>query len=808
MLYLCFKFEQTKVMSTSCIHCHKPVREGTRFCTHCGASQGALPVKNQEADILLCSCGNQNVPSQKFCTKCGQSLQGKVSSSGSGKPVIPRPGQVATAKGKLQPRSRMLKGMVLTKPAKFVMIILGVLTFLAIAVIVVLNIPDQPKGELLFSQELIPSDSDQLIRTGKDLELVVPAGIIDKPSLIELHTAPGLPAPDNNGQLKSAYDIQIKGKREFDGYLDIRMALPEGKPSDFTCLYYNSRSREWEGIPYEIDAARRTATISTRHLSVFGLAQQDPRIVPGPLMKLGHTRFPSGRIMSYNNMLRILRSYSSNNQVDEKEAYIEGWNVFMEEYSLTGAGLDFVESAMYVDDLTEVNGILDNLGVGFAMAQAAVSLSEGDTASAVFNAMKDMANYSIKNLIFDTRPMSIAMVGVFAFDYSLNQFAEEAIAGRYEIYKQAYRLYYKEKETREGINSVWWYKNLKKAGKKANNIQEAKKAVDDLFFGYFQEFWNNEEVVALYQDKVSGQGFTGGGGLSEDVKKKISQTYMSEVRHSVDWVFQRIIKESRLEYLEKLHNQQEKLRKRMNQEYFIDVKVRVESSSAELFSNLSFEGLRVSFEGSNPAHKGKWNVRLNRKGEAVMHCTLLGYMHAGSPRMLSIRIPDPDRPGDSLTFGGDFRFSAKTHNRAEILIGIPNTDGIKGTWEVEGVLEYAEVSEVYQTMWCPKPSQALIDAALNNYRQLAGTKPVKLDNLEVQGLLLSHDIRTDGNALVVNYSSIGGSSSGPTQYRIHLKGRGQFEGSCTIPVLLNDYCGILIKASYKINGKKVKNYQL
>lgn len=797
-------------MNASCIHCNQPVREGARFCKHCGASQDTETATSHENVLLHCSCGNQILPNQKFCTGCGLALQGNARPTGAGteRNISPNPRQDRLPKDNKYSRPERAKVFPLRKPVKYAILISGAVLILAMAVIVMLRLPGLPKGELLFSQELLPSDSDQVVSAGKGLEIVMPLGEIDKPRLLEVRTAPGLPAPGNNGQLISAYDIKLDGKTEFDGYLDIRMALPEGRFSDFVCLYYNTSNKEWEGVPYEINTRNRDAIISTRHLSIFSLVKQDSGLVPGPMMKLGHTRFPSGRMMNHDNMLRILRSYSTNSQLDEKEAYVEGWSVFTEWFGLSGAGLDFVEGAGHIDDLSEINGVLDNLGVGFAMAQAAVSLSEGDTASAVFIAMKDMANYSIKNLIFDTRPMNIAMVGVFAFDYSLNKFAEKAISGRFEIYNKAYRLYYKEKESREGINSVWWYKNLKNAARKANNIQEAKKAVDDLFLGYFQEFWKNDEVVALYQDKVSGQGFSGGGGLSEDVKKNISQAYMSEIRNSIDWVFQRIIRETRIDFLEKLHKQLENLRKSMNREYFIDVKVKVESASADQFPNLNFEGMRVSFEVRNPAHKGKWDVRLNRKGEAVMQCTLLGYLHSGAPKMVSIRIPDPDRPGDSLTFSGELKFSVTKHNQAEILIGIPDKDAIKGTWEVEGVLEDIEVVEVYQKLLCPKPSQAQVDAALNSYRQLAGSKPVKLDNLEIQGLLMNHDIQADGNTFVVTYNSIGGSIGGSTQYRVQLKGKGQFEGSCSIPVYLNDYCGIWCKARYTIKGKKVKNYQL
>ena len=687
------------------------------------------------------------------------------------------------------------------------MLISGIAAVLVIVVIIFLLVPSQPKGELLFTQQLIPSDTDQVIRAKSDLEIVVPSGEIDKPCSIEVRTAPGLPAPDNNAQLINAYNISIDGKKEFESYLDIRMALTDGRPSDFTCLYYNPHNKSWEGIPYSIDASRRQTVISTRHLSIFSLVKQDPSIVPGPMMKLGHTRFPSGRMMSYSNMLRMLQSYRTNSQVDEKEAYVAGWSAFTEWYGLTGTGMGFVENALEIDALTDINGMIGNLGTGFAFAQAVIDMSSGDTANAVFGVMKELSNYSITNLIFETKAMNIAMVGVFAIDYSLNKFAQTAVSSRYEIYDKAYRLYYSEKQRNEGINSVWWYKKLKKAALKARNMEEAKKILDEIFLGYFDEFWNNEEIVALYQDKVSGQGFTGGGGLSEEVKNKISEAYMGEIRQSIDWVFVRIIKEMRLEFLEKLHNQLEKLRKSMNQEYFVDIKVKLESETSDRFPDLSFEGLPVSFDVNSPAHKGKWNARLNRKGEAVIPFTLLGYLHAGSPTMASIRIPDPERPGDSLSFAGEFKLSQRNANKVEILIGIPDKDGIKGSWEVEGILERIEVSNVYSHIGCPRPSEDQVNAAVNSYRQMVGTKPVKLDNLEIQGLLSSFDIRTEGNFYVVTYSSLGGASS-PSHYRVQLKGKSQFEGVCTIPVYLNQYCGIECKASFKIKGKKLRNYQL
>ena len=314
-------------MITNCIQCQKPIRQGIKFCTHCGASQEVHSTSAREADSLLCTCGNQNQPNQKYCTRCGKALQNEAKSdrTQTSHKINPKPSPASKSVKQTQHKPKAPAIRPLSQSGKKLMLISGIAAVLVIVVIIFLLVPSQPKGELLFTQQLIPSDTDQVIRAKSDLEIVVPSGEIDKPCSIEVRTAPGLPAPDNNAQLINAYNISIDGKKEFESYLDIRMALTDGRPSDFTCLYYNPHNKSWEGIPYSIDASRRQTVISTRHLSIFSLVKQDPSIVPGPMMKLGHTRFPSGRMMSYSNMLRMLQSYRTNSQVDEKEAYGMVW---------------------------------------------------------------------------------------------------------------------------------------------------------------------------------------------------------------------------------------------------------------------------------------------------------------------------------------------------------------------------------------------------------------------------------------------------------------------------------------------------
>lgn len=793
-------------MSTNCIQCQKPLKDGSRFCTYCGTSQTiAETIRSNEPN---CSCGHTNKSGQKFCTRCGKPLTAKTTESTSAKSASDRKGlDRETPPAENRPSLQKMAGSTGKQgiARKKIIIITSIFALAAIVLSVVWLMQRAPSGRLLFSAEIHPSDSNQLIQFSNQLSVGIPFGEIDKPSTIEVRETANLKSPDDNASIEQAYDITIRGKKSFEGYLDIRMPLPEGRPTEFSCLYYDARNKSWEAIPFEIDTKSRTASIATRHLSTFGLIRQDPTIVPGPAMKLGQTRFPSGRMMSYGNMLRTLNAYSTNNGVNEREANIEGWSTFTEWYGLTGAGLDLAEGALYVDDLADINGVLDNLGVGFAMAQAAVSLSEGDTAAAVFNAMKDMANYSIKNLIFDTRPMNIAMVGVFALDYSLNKFAEEAIAGRYEIYAKAYQLYYKEKEEREGINSVWWYKNLKRIARTGGNLNESKKALDDFFDSYFREYWANEETVALYQDKVSGQGWTGGGGLSEAVKMKISDAYKYEVRKSLEFVFKRIIREMRLEYLEKLHNQLEKTRKRLNERYPIDIRVKVDVSNPYMINAMFLEGKTVSFDVTNAVHKGKWNVRLNQKGEARLECTLIGFIHAGSPKSAFIRIPNPDKPSDSLKFSGEFVFSRRKPNKVEILIGAPSKEAIHGTWEITGVLESFEITNVSTQIGYPQPSQAQIDAAVNKLRQDAGGRGARLPNLEIQGLGINTDISAEGNQLVIKNAF----SPFPSSYRVEMKGNAQFDGTYQDDnyYLTGEGFTITGKAKFRIKGKKIKEYE-
>lgn len=835
-------------MEIICVNCGKSLKENVKFCVHCGAKVQPETAKIMNEEARVCACGLPLKPGAKFCTACGKRIEAVAEIKKSENEGLCECGAINIAGAKFctkcgKPRSQIVLGIKeeqvvekqssvhvaqhepLPEPSiravptarikknkglRWAAIIVVVLGLGAGAYFAYDTFLGGIRKKLLIEQKITVSDKDQTVAYEDDISVTVPYGLIDKEETMSISSVKGLPDIDGV-KMMDAYEVNISNVQQLDGFIEITMSydpteIPSGMSATeaLTCMYYNEAASAWEPIPYEINESENQITVYTPHLSIFAPGVAGEAVVPGPMMKIKKVRFPAGDMLSEDQVKQTLTAYGSGGSNGTKEGLTAGWDFVNEWFGLTSNASSFVENVLEVEALKGCNEIATEVGLGFALVQAAIDFGSGKKDKAVLELTKNLGNYAIGK-IFSTTAMNIAMIGVFAIDYSLNKLATTAISDRNAIYEKAYALYYSDKEKSEHINSVWWYKKLKALARKSNKPSEAGDIIQKFLNDYVTEFWQNELTVAQYQERVMSQHTaTGGGGLNQQLMNDISNNQLASIVNTLDksGVFDRIMKELRLEAMGKLYDQLCKMQTQLNIEYSIKVIVK-KDQDAEEYGEISLANLPIRFIVSNAAHKDLWKGTTDKNGEMDFRCTALGYVDAGCPSSVEVEIPNPVAGEEPEVFSGELKLgsSGKT-TIVEILIGTPK---LEGTWKLDATCTFAKLDASLQYM----DAMADLYGSGDEYRKaraettesMKGQK-AQFPDLVMDGMEYIWKVTKESGFVVITSPDFDNKNSlGGTQYRIKFNGRKQFTGTIETRSYLGDKENIM---KFDVIGTRIK----
>lgn len=661
--------------------------------------------------------------------------------------------------------------------------------------------------KLLTEQKIYVSEKDQTISYKDEILVTVPYGILDSEATMRIYSVKGLPDMSEGVSVMNAFDIDLGEKHQFDGFLEIAFNynasdIPSGlKPSEaLTCMSYDEKSKQWIPVPFIIDESKNKVVIFTKHLSIFATGITGEKIQPGPMMSVKTVKFPGGNLMDEQTMIESIQKFKSLQGSGSKEGIIAGWDFINEWFGITGNASSFAENALEVGSLEGVNKIATEVGLAFALVQAGIDFSNGKNNKAVLELTKNLSNYSTGK-IFNTTAMNIAMIGVFAIDYSLNKFANTAISGRNDIYQKAYDMYYADKRKNENINSVWWYKNLLKIARNTKNTNEAGGNIDKFMHDYVYEFWKNPEIIAIYLDKV-GLSSTGFGGLNENLKKEISETHLNSIVYTLhnSGVFDKLIKQLKIEAMGKLYDQLCLIQAQLNRVNQIKVIIKPDPECSD-YKDIELGGLKVEFEVSNIAHKELWKGETNKDGVLEFRCTNLGYLDAGAPKLVKVIVKGPS--GKDEEFTGKLKLIGNDKTSiVEIIIGAPK---LEGTWKLEGTITSISLDASLQYM----DQMADFYGSGDEYRkerkkvtdELKGQK-VELPELKLDGIEYIMDVKREGNYYIIQSKRFNDKNTlGGVQYKIRFIDRNTLEGTY---IGLSYFNGKENRTEMNIIGKRLK----
>ncbi len=279
-------------------------------------------------------------------------------------------------------------------------------------------------------------------------------------------------------------------------------------------------------------------------------------------------------------------------------------------------------------------------------------------------------------------------------------------------------------------------------------------------------------------------GFSGGGGLNEKLKEDISNNHLAEIVHVLNetGIFERIIKELRLEAQGKLYDQLVLMKNKLNLEYPIKIVVKLDPECEE-YEDVSIGGLNVRFVTSNPYHKDLWTGTTDRNGEMEFRYTALGYVDAGAPNIIEVEVPSAADKDKVEVFSGEMKLgSSEKLTVVEIIIGAPKLEGV---WKVEGTCTAAKLDASFSAIDEFASSYDYVmygsegnynDAKKEAEKAMIGTT-TPLADFDMNGIELIWMVKKEGEYYIIESPTFADKESlGGSKYKIKFTGKDSFEG--------------------------------
>ena len=415
--------------------------------------------------------------------------------------------------------------------------------------------------------------------------------------------------------------------------------IPSGMTPEevLSVAYYNPAENTWEPVPYIINADKGIVTVITDHFSKYAVVYYKD----GRKKLTAGLPASDGMSLSFYSDLELekivgeLGSGSNENLT----AFTAGWNKFNTNYGLAGAAGNILQAATDSKTVNNVNNLMTEAGLGFAFAQLALDMYSGDNNAAVNNFVKNAANYSAAK--WGGSAVNLASVGVTFMDIAINKFAETALDKNLQKWEDAYRKYY---QTNLNVkrSAVDWYNIVKKIHSESKSPEQFKAKLDEEITQYSDFFWKDPEGYAYVAESTSGiRGFGAGGEYALGVGE-LSKRYK-------EFIYGTTMKPVMAVYMKNLcykeYNKAEatfkKLKAEMNKEYTITVNL----SNYSKVKNL--KGTMVRFKNANG--QVVHSQSFDDSGRAVVKMSLFGFLKAGGPTTIEVKVPAQDNTAEFNT---------------------------------------------------------------------------------------------------------------------------------------------------------------
>lgn len=572
-------------------------------------------------------------------------------------------------------------------------------------------------------------------------------------------------APSLEGVEMQAYEFSIDTDEELLSVMELTIPYDENAldgldpEGNVGAAYYNKESGEWEPVSFRLNN-NGTVTIFTEHLSTYGCFVIKDDFTRSAYVSYAIPEF--AYIGNYSiDVDSVITDAVNNGGNPDNSAIQAGLEVLDVALNFGSAGVDTVSYGL--NSLTGVMGAasgnsllnsvsdkLGTLGVVVSAAQIAMGMYDiynGKT-DAIFPCYRDSLKGSVAYVggKVGSKLFSLAFLGVLAIDYSINKFGETSWAGRTDVYRKAYALYYEEEGGKPTARE--WAKQFLKARETARSPEKYQLRIEGLVNRYVDKFWVDETVVADYQSRVSkGSGFTGGGGLNETMKAEISAEYANELYRGVlqdafKMIADRDVRVANQNVLKELNAIKRELNKNCTIDLY-DGSVGEEKKQSDAAGAAVFVSLPDAVTDTD-----SWSATLDNDGTGQIQFTLLAYLMAGMPDKLELYgkgASQSDEPTAVIPFAMDDFIQ-----RVDVGAGTLSLEEILGSYDGSLHIETLFVSDAgYQAYLSSleEDDEVISKAECDKAVEAA----LKEKPLSVQSLSISSDVPESGQCMIHVY---------------------------------------------------------
>lgn len=500
------------------------------------------------------------------------------------------------------------------------------------------------------------------------------------------------------------YEIKTPEKNEFIDLIKIRLDYnPDfiDKDADESrsafAMYFNPDTNKWETLDYWVDTNNKQVVITTNHLSKYGVFT----------VKNENTRL--AYIGTVNSYIKIVNSEMAQEIINEainktksesEKAKELGMEITNDWLGLSGFLLTTSGEVYSTNFLDNFGKVFNGLGIAAATVQVAIDFQSENSVKLYGNLSKNILNIAVSK--WGTSALQLSFAGVFAIDYSLNKFANEAWDGRNNIWYDAYNMHYKEKmklSPRKWYSKFFWIWQDSLKEKDPNYLKDQ---INAAINANITAFWQNETTMAFYQGEAMDSGSTGGGGINDRLIENITDAKRAELVKSLQPVFNQL--EKKITYY--LRSQYRKKLKEVKNKFNRIIKVEIEEVIPE-GSSSKYAGYIVKFAPLNEKAKAKtWIGKLDENGSIKTRFTLLAHLQSGQPNTIKLYSPDANIETDKPEKSVEFTISG---NELNIKIGdYPPLEEITGSWPGTFLFESVRVPE-------PKEDSDKTEASCDGY---------------------------------------------------------------------------------------------
>jgi hypothetical protein len=162
-----------------------------------------------------------------------------------------------------------------------------------------------------------------------------------------------------------------------------------------------------------------------------------------------------------------------------------------------------------------------------------------------------------------------------------------------------------------------------------------------------EKFWQDEEAMAFYFSEAKKVVFTGGGGLNEEMKQKISSRFKYDlVSMHLTRVFNAINVEIQYNNERLVREKLWEAQRELNKKVQFEIREELAAGSKPKYAGYSFRFAPLSSQVPPDA----WRSKLNKDGAFSGTFTVLGHLMSGLPRAVEFFKPGSDSPDVVVPF--------------------------------------------------------------------------------------------------------------------------------------------------------------